>query len=102
MIQYAFKAETSPPRAGCVILFAKSVVVDTVVLGLRLGGPTAIPEMVTVKVPGRMPSVGAAVRMTLEPDAETKNRSVGVMVREPEARNNPELILTRWPELRRV
>jgi len=79
-----------------VILFAESVVVNTVVLGLRLGGPTLIPEMVTVKVPARMPSVGVAVRTTAEPDAATLNRSVGVMVRVPEARNNSELTVTRW------
>lgn len=79
-----------------MILFAESVLVDTVVLGLRLGGPTLTPEMVTVKVPAGMPSVGVAVRMTAEPDAATLNRSVGVMEREPEARNNPELIVTMW------
>ncbi len=101
---YGFKAKTSPPRTGCVILLAESVVVDTEVRGVRLGGPTVIPEMVTVKVPGGMPSVGVAVRMILEVSAatETVNRSVGVKVGVPEARNNEEATTTVWPTLRRV
>ena len=83
---------------------AESVVVTIKVDGVRLGGPTLIPEMVTVKVPGRMPSVGVAVRMIKEVSAatETVNRSVGVMVGVPEARNNEEATETVWPALRRV
>ncbi len=87
-----------------MILLAESVVVTIKVDGVRLGGPTLIPEMVTVKVPGRMPSVGVAVRMIKEVSAatETVNRSVGVMVGVPEARNNEEATETVWPALRRV
>ena len=82
---------------------AESVVVTIKVDGVRLGGPTLIPEMVTVKVPGRMPSVGVAVRVKAVTAAtETVNRSVGVMVGVPEARNNEEATETVWPALRRV
>ena len=82
---------------------AESVVVTIKVDGVRLGGPTLIPEMVTVKVPGRMPSVGVAVRIKeVTAATETVNRSVGVMVGVPEARNNEEETETVWPALRRV